>query len=387
MQAGFFASVSNGERGALAMLGAMSWSRLLSGRQAAPFDITAEQRRIAETVLRSATSLVNSEGQADEVIARHCETITAMVPRVSLAWTWFGPRDALQIRPQIVAGPAAGYARRLVIDRGLLTSLGPAFRVLAGKRIEPFSISPQSLYRPWRQASVECGLRSVLALPLWSSADDQRGLFVLYSDVDRYFEQVGVELFEALGHLFSSVLSRTVRNAELARAANCDALTGLSNRQALSLLEPMLRRVTAADPPITLVVIDLDHFKAINDERGHAAGDAVLRGVAQTLALAVRRSDTLIRWGGEEFVVCLPGVDQAFAHGLAEKLRQRLAAEHFALPGGGSLQLTASFGVAALGLEERLETAIDRADRALYEAKHAGRNRVVEAPLPAGAGS
>lgn len=367
------------------MLRGMSWSRLLGSRPPSDFDLVLEQRRIAETVLRSATLLVNSEGEADEVITRHCESITAMVPGVSLAWTWFGPRDALQIRPQIVAGKASAYARQLVIDRGRLTALGPAFRVLAGKRVEPFSISPQSLYRPWRQAAVQCGLRSVLALPLWSSADDQRGLFVLYSDTEKYFEQVGVELFEALGHLFSSVLSRTVRNAELARAANCDALTGLSNRQALGLLEPMLRRVTASDPPIALVVIDLDHFKAINDGRGHAAGDAVLKGVAHTLALAVRRSDTLIRWGGEEFVVCLPGVDQAFAHGLAEKLRQRLAEAHFALPAGGSLQLTASFGVTVLGLDERVETAIDRADRALYAAKHAGRNRVVDAPPPDGA--
>lgn len=322
---------------------------------------------------------MNSEGDPQDIIQRHCDTITAMVPRVALAWTWFGPRDARHIQPQIISGAASAYARTLRIERNLLTGLGPAFRVLAGKRIAPFSISEHSPYRPWQQAATRTGLRSVLALPLWSSVDDQRGLFVLYSNSERYFETVGVELFEALGHLFSSVLSRASRNAELARAANCDPLTGLSNRQALKFLEPMIRRVTAADPPVCVVVIDLDHFKAINDERGHSAGDAVLQGVAAFLALAVRRSDTLIRWGGEEFVVCLPGVDLALARTLAEKLRVRLGQQAFVVPGGPALQLTASFGVAALGLEESLNAAIDRADHALYAAKRAGRNQVVQA--------
>jgi diguanylate cyclase (GGDEF)-like protein len=345
------------------------------------FDPRAEQALVAEAVVRSAASLVDGDDDAQALIERHCQALTLLAPHIVLAWTWFGPPRADTLRPQAVAGTASRYARTLVIQRNLLTAVGPAFRTLAGARLEPFNVSTASLYGPWRYAAREHGVKSVLALPLASQVDDQRGLFVLYSDVPRYFDLVGVGLFEALAQLFSAVLSRAVRNTELARAAHRDSLTGLPNRGALTLLEPTLRRLGEHDPPVAVLMLDIDHFKRINDEQGHDGGDAALRHVAQRLQALLRQGDTLVRWGGEEFCLCLRGVEAAGARAVAEKLRAGLAAEAVPLADGAARQITASLGVAMLRPGEPLAAAVGRADQALYVAKRHGRNRV-ETLLP-----
>ena len=346
------------------------------GASGAAFDLRTEQARVAEVVVRSAASLVASDDGAQALIERHCQTLTTLAPHIVLAWTWFGQPDARCLAPQAVAGSASPYARTLVIERNALTAIGPALRTLAGHRLEPFRVSTHSLYGPWRLAAREHGVRSVLALPLVSHCDEQRGLFVLYSDVDRYFERVGVGLFEALAQLFSAVLSRAVRNAALAHAAHSDALTGLANRSALTLLAPTLRRLSEHDPPVAVLMLDIDHFKRINDQHGHEAGDNALRHVAQTLQGALRQGDTLVRWGGEEFCICLPGVVAPDATTVAEKLRASLASHTLRLADGTPVAMTASLGVAMLQPGEPLAAALGRADQALYRAKHAGRDRV-----------
>ncbi|MEO7336421.1 MAG: GGDEF domain-containing protein [Caldimonas sp.] len=354
-------------------------------------DPRAEQRLVAEAVLRTAASLVNADaGGARGVLEQQCQALTVLAPRIVLAWTWFGAAHTTTIRPQVMAGSAADYARSLTIQRNLLTELGPAFRTLSGKRIEPCNVSPLSPFGPWRSAAVQHDVKTVLALPLASSVNEERGLFVLYSDTENYFEEVGVSLFEALAHLFSAVLSSSARQAELKQAANCDPLTGLANRNAVHLLDASVRRVIETDLPCAVLIIDIDHFKAINDSHGHAAGDIVLCGVARQLQAALRQGDTVARWGGEEFVVCLPGAGIDTAVAVAEKLRRTLAQSAFPLASGRSPSLTVSIGIAPLQLAEPLVSAIERADVALYAAKQRGRNRVevaVEADLPSiGAG-
>jgi diguanylate cyclase (GGDEF)-like protein len=358
--------------------------------RAPAFDRASEQQRVTEAVLRSAAALLQDERHADDVVAAHCESLTTLVPHLVLAWVWFGPADTTEIRPQVISGHAAPYARELVIQRNLLTSRGPAFRTLAGGRLEPFQVTPHSVFGPWREAARRHEVRSVLALPLsgrsGGSAQCQRGLFVLYADVSDYFDAVGVGVFEALAHLFSAVLMRGERDAELARAANCDGLTGLANRQGLAVLEPGLRRLTALDPPCTVLMIDIDHFKRINDEHGHAAGDRVLCAVATVLRDTVRGSDAVARWGGEEFVICLPRVPLATARLLAEKLVARVAATPLVVNEHTQVMLTLSVGAAELRPGEALATAIASADAALYAAKRGGRNRVVLAAAGAEAG-
>jgi len=120
-------------------------------------------------------------------------------------------------------------------------------------------------------------------------------------------------------------------------------------------------------------MIDLDHFKKINDDCGHLVGDRVLGELAQRLARGVRAVDVVGRWGGEEFLLLCPNTDQDGAQAVAEKLRASVSAEPFQ----AGISLTISLGVAIATGKEAPDAVLDRADRALYEAKEAGRNRVV----------
>lgn len=342
------------------------------------FTPQGEQARLSEAVLRQAAQLLGPLPDASRRphVQAYCNAMIAATPRLRLAWTWFGTPDTDEIVPQVVAGPAADYARTLRIPRTLLTSIGPAYRALNGGPAVPFNVSSQSLYAPWREAALRYGLRSSLALPLASTVDDQRGIFVLYSDVPDYFSEVSLGLFEAVALLVGAALSQSEHNEKLAREARTDTLTGLHNRAHAQELFPTFERQRAEGRPLALLLVDLDHFKQINDQHGHPAGDTVLQSCAQALRGLLRRSDGLARWGGEEFMAWLPDADRASALLVAEKTREQLALIDHALPQGGSLRVTVSVGVAELAHGEKVEVALERVDQALYAAKHAGRNRV-----------
>ena len=165
--------------------------------------------------------------------------------------------------------------------------------------------------------------------------------------------------------------------AELEQLATTDLLTGLSNRRSfLTLAERELRRVARTPAPLSLLVIDADHFKVVNDRHGHAAGDQVLRVLGETLRTSVRDVDLVCRWGGEEFVILLPGTDQPTAFAVAERIRERCAEVSIQYE-SVALRVTVSIGVAERRADENvLEPIITRADHALYAAKAAGRNAV-----------
>jgi diguanylate cyclase (GGDEF)-like protein len=361
--------------------------RLPFGRKkvaAAEFDLGLEKSRVAEALVRSASRLLERRNDRD-VIHSVCEALTFVTPHVRLAWTWFGPVDTARIVPQVVVGPAADYARKLSIDRSFFTEIGPTYRTLANKKVEPFNVSRMSLYGPWREAAAAHGIRSSLALPLASTVNDDRGLLALYADRPDYFEQVGVGLFEALADMFSAVLSVAAERTQLREVAYSDALTGLLNRQAMNIVARPILRTDPLDPQATVMVIDIDHFKRVNDEYGHAAGDTLLCGVADLLRRGLRKGDSVLRWGGEEFLVCLTRTDLASATLVAYKLLDSIAQHVHELPAGRSATLTVSIGVAELRVSEPFEAVVDRADLALYEAKRLGRNRVCQATEAASA--
>jgi two-component system, cell cycle response regulator len=159
--------------------------------------------------------------------------------------------------------------------------------------------------------------------------------------------------------------------------AMIDPLTGLLNRRAFA--DAMAREVARSKRyafPLSVLLIDVDHFKKVNDTRGHEAGDTVLKGVARTVLRIARKSDIAGRWGGEEFVLGLPQAAAAGARIAAERLRRAIAESSFALHEGPPLQITASIGIAYAVESEPLETTIARADAAMYLAKSRGRNRV-----------
>jgi len=158
------------------------------------------------------------------------------------------------------------------------------------------------------------------------------------------------------------------------KLSTLDALTGVQNRHGIGQFIAALgiTRVSAS-----VIVIDLDHFKRINDERGHHVGDRVLRTMGEILGSSIRNTDAVGRWGGEEFVLVCPGASLADASDLAEKLRHRILQTNF-IP-EDPLPITASFGVATSGAGQRFEDVFRQADQALYLAKNRGRNCVVTA--------
>ncbi|MBS0320980.1 MAG: GGDEF domain-containing protein [Proteobacteria bacterium] len=167
--------------------------------------------------------------------------------------------------------------------------------------------------------------------------------------------------------------------ATLERVAATDRLTGAWNRRWFeTAAHAEIERATRHATPLSLLLVDLDHFKAVNDRLGHAGGDETLVGVSDLIAENIRGSDSLTRWGGEEFVVLLPQTDLAGASTLAEKLRGLI--QHARLP--ATCPVTASVGVAQYRAGQRLEDFIGAADAALYRAKARGRN-CVEAATPA----
>ncbi|HEY2208104.1 MAG TPA: diguanylate cyclase [Gaiellaceae bacterium] len=162
------------------------------------------------------------------------------------------------------------------------------------------------------------------------------------------------------------------------RQALVDGLTGLANRRAASdALHGEAARAERLQTPLSVVLADLDGFKEVNDEHGHAVGDAVLRAFAEVLRDTLRESDLAGRWGGEEFLLLLPGADEEGAAQLAERVRMGLATRR--IPSVPGLRVTASFGVAEYAGEANTEQLVAAADDALYRAKRGGKDRVVRA--------
>ncbi|KRA53050.1 GGDEF domain-containing protein [Devosia sp. Root635] len=177
----------------------------------------------------------------------------------------------------------------------------------------------------------------------------------------------------------SMVYKLNAAQTALTLAAETDALTGVSNRRSfMAQAELAFASTRAGDAPFAVVMIDIDHFKTINDNHGHIVGDDVLCDVAQACKAALRSSDCFARFGGEEFVALLRGTEGADAVATAEVLRRTVAAlafEHRTPPA-----VTVSLGVASyLASSESLHDILNEADRQLYAAKAAGRNRVMAA--------
>jgi two-component system, cell cycle response regulator len=200
------------------------------------------------------------------------------------------------------------------------------------------------------------------------------------------------------GRILKLQESLMVSRKQMETLAMHDTLTGLLNRRAIhdrALAELNRLRRGTAQAPLSVIMLDIDHFKAINDTYGHEAGDKALRVVAELLGRQLRSYDGLGRWGGEEFLMLLPGTGLDEARAVAERIRANVASAEPALSDGTLVPLSVSLGVAALEVvsaamagEQWLDHLVRAADRALYRAKSAGRNRVdvaetVDDPGPA----
>ena len=202
------------------------------------------------------------------------------------------------------------------------------------------------------------------------------------------FDIVGTAVFVLLAASISTLLGRVLElsnrrafalEISLHRDARTDALTGLDNRRAMQERGRVeLKRATRSGEPVSVILCDIDRFKNVNDKYGHEAGDQALVSAAAVLRQALRESDALGRWGGEEFMAILPATDRRGAADVAERMRAAIEAARF---NGVAEANTISLGVASSEMLDdpamEWDLLIKEADRRLYQAKHEGRNRVV----------
>ena len=196
-----------------------------------------------------------------------------------------------------------------------------------------------------------------------------------FSFAIRGVDREDLRIIALLADELGGVLRMSMLVAEAQRLAATDTLTNLLNRRGLASEYVHCKQRSG---PVSLLLLDVDHFKKVNDELGHEAGDMVLHSVANLLAKLARATDVVARWGGEEFVVLLPGTSEAGARVAAERVRRAIADHEFALAAGPPLRKTVSVGLAFVpdAHDTELDELVARADKAMYLAKSRGRNRV-----------
>jgi diguanylate cyclase (GGDEF)-like protein len=219
-------------------------------------------------------------------------------------------------------------------------------------------------------------IHSWLGVPLIFQ-DRVIGLLAIDSTTPNQFTQENITLAMAFADQVSAAFENSRIYKEAQTQAITDSLTGAYNRRGLFQIgEFEYSHVRRIDRPFCALMIDIDHFKRINDQYGHATGDQTLRGLIERCRAASRAVDIIGRYGGEEFVILLPDTQLESARHVAERLRQSIMKDPFTTD-SGPLNITISIDVAQAMSLNSLSTLIERADAALYDAKRTGRNRVV----------
>ncbi len=319
-------------------------------------------------------------------------TVTPQLPATRLGWT------VVARQPLHLAQAAARGARNTALAAGAVGAVLAALLawVLAGvlsRRLGRIAQAAQALRAGRLDTEIPrlSGTRELAEL-----SETLRGMTTALLQREAELAQANQGLEQRVQQRTRELLAAQAQlqaaNAELEALARRDGLTGLPNRRSADeQLAQALAQQCRSGRPLSVAVIDIDHFKAVNDGHGHAAGDAVLRAVAQALAGQVRQSDLVARLGGEEFLLLMPDTELAGARTLCEKLRAAVAALRLPLPAAAetaSLTVTVSIGVAAAsaahtagrqGPSRGADALVAAADRALYAAKQGGRNRVVVA--------
>lgn len=253
-----------------------------------------------------------------------------------------------------------------------------------------FAAGKQPVLGPYRAEryralfKTSAALKSVALIPLWQQ-DQLRGCVCFGShDEQRFNQHLGTDFLSHIGVITSFAIDNAINRARLVRSGLTDFLTGWHNRRYLhERLKEELSRAQRAHTTMACVLLDLDHFKTINDTYGHLVGDMALRGAAQRINLQIRGSDAAARFGGDEFVVLARDISQEQVSALAERMRVAVCESPLQLPDGSQHRLTVSIGVALMqkiGAKADINLAAEHllaeADAALYRAKEQGRNKV-----------
>ena len=278
----------------------------------------------------------------------------------------------------LAAGTPVEEFENLVMVESL-TGMAPQFVALRHPWLGKYTPCDHQLICPGAT-----GLASMAMIPL-SHRHQLIGSINLGSkDAERFTRAHAADFLAHLGVIASFCVENAVNRARLLRSGFTDVLTGWHNRRYLQVrLSEELARARRDESHLVCLMLDVDHFKRVNDSWGHAAGDAVLQELAQRIDAQVRASDVAARYGGEEFVVLLPDTDNAAGVRLAERIRKAVSTSAYGLPCGETASITASIGIAGVGpgpddedLKTVGESLIARADVALYRAKSLGRDQV-----------
>jgi diguanylate cyclase (GGDEF)-like protein len=340
---------------------------------------TQEQLLIYSALLTATTSLATGS-TPHEVLRAACDALVSSSNHVCLAWMYLGNPDTEDITPSYAVGPAADYARNLVLDRSPEAMKGPGRRSLAANEPVLVQVHSDATFGIWRQEAERYGFEEGLTLPIGNPGDPSRGLIVIFADAPDYFGKVGVEPFIAFAQLAAVALNQANLKISLEQMATVDLTSNLLNRRALAKIsEREYAQAKRSNTPLSFLLVDLDRFKLLNDNYGHALGDQMLSNVAAILKASLRSCDWVGRWGGEEFLAILPDTDAIEALNIAERLRAEV--ERSSIPfNGQTIRATASIGVASFPRDGATPDFLLRAaDVALYEAKKTGRNRVTAA--------
>lgn len=274
--------------------------------------------------------------------------------------------------------PVEGFSNLLMVES--LAGLAPQYIALHQPWLGEFAVCDHQIICP-----TATGQKSIAMIPLTHRGKLVGSINLCSTDAQRFTRDHASDFLAHLGVIASFCVENVVNRARLLRSGFTDVLTGWHNRRYLAVrIKEELARAQRENASLVCLMLDVDHFKQVNDNWGHSAGDAVLRELAQRIEAEVRASDVGARYGGEEFVVLLPNTEVESATLLADRIRNAISEAPVELPCGESVSITVSIGIANVcpekgesDLKTVGDSLIARADVALYAAKSAGRDRVI----------
>ncbi|MGH8221808.1 MAG: DUF484 family protein [Woeseiaceae bacterium] len=283
------------------------------------------------------------------------------------------------VRHLLLGGGRQSAANPDLLFVDSLTGLAPQYVALQKPWLGPYAAADHQLLFPG-----STDIESIALVPLMHQGRLFGSINFGSADRNRYTHTHASDFLAHLGVIASFALENGVNRARLLRSGYTDVLTGWHNRRYLQLrLSEELARAARDGSSLVCLMLDVDHFKRVNDQWGHAAGDTVLAEIAQRIESQVRASDVAARYGGEEFVVLLPATYTSSGARLAERIRQAVSATPIDIENAGQVTVTASIGISSVSpgrdageFKTLGDSLLARADVALYRAKSEGRDRI-----------
>ena len=330
---------------------------------------TVQRRWSAINVIVRMSMLAGLELQLEPALNLVCDMASEIIPYDrSLVFFWDEEQQQMHLR----------VTRNLDAPDEETVARGNLLNLWTAKFQRPM-IVPRGAHEPVDLLLDAVGAESVLILPLFVRTRVM-GSLQLFGSSRTSFSEEDAQLLWILSLVVENLLTRDFANEALIKFAFTDFLTGMKTRGYFETqLEREIKRAERSKGPLALVMIDIDHFKILNDTHGHHVGDVLLRDVSTVLMKDMRQIDTVARYGGEEFVLILPETNSVGAYRVAQRLRKAVdSARFFAGSPSDVVKLTISMGIAVFPQDAQFKRdLIEAADAALYEAKRSGRNRVV----------